>query len=285
MKRLLTSSRILLTGASSGIGASLAVELAKEGADMVILARREDRLRAVIQKIHQEFSDYGPHQGARKILSIVGDVTDTEVRQKAIKLCQKELGGLDILINNAGAGATSLFETTTEKTVRGMMELNYFALYEMTRLALPLLDESAQSSERQILKIRPMIVNLSSIVGLRGTPHYGAYGAAKFAVTGLSEAMRAELDARKIDVLLVCPGTTKTEFFDVLHQSSSAPEMPVHLAVTPDYVASRIVRAMKRGRHRIIPYFQAQILDVMNRFFPRMTDWIMTKFVGDTSES
>ncbi len=283
MKRLLASSRVLLTGASSGIGAALAVELAKEGADMVVLARREDRLRQVVERIQKDFSDYDPHNGAKKIVPVIGDVTDPEIRQTAINQCRTKLGGLDILVNNAGAGATSLFERTTEKTVRDMMELNYFALYEMTRSALPLLEESAQSKERRLLKIRPMVVNISSIVGLRGTPHYGAYGAAKFAVTGLSEAMRAEFHGRGIDVLLVCPGTTKTEFFDVLHQASSAPDMPVHVAVTPEHVAMRMIKAMKGGKHRIIPYFQAVILDVMNRVSPGFTDWIMTKFVGKTN--
>jgi short-subunit dehydrogenase len=105
------------------------------------------------------------------------------------------------------------------------------------------------------------------------------YGAAKFAVSGVSETMRAEFSRYGIDVLLVCPGTTQTEFFDVLYQSSSAPSMPVHHAVTPEYVAIRIVRAMKKGKHKIIPYVQAMILDYLNRFFPQLTDWIMTKYV------
>jgi short-subunit dehydrogenase len=109
-------------------------------------------------------------------------------------------------------------------------------------------------------------------------PHYGVYGAAKFAVNGLSETMRAEFKQHGIDVLVVCPGTTATEFFDVLYQSSSAPSMPIHTSVTPEYVAGKIIKAMKRGKHKIIPYFQAVILDYLNRFFPRFTDWVMAKF-------
>jgi short-subunit dehydrogenase len=160
-------------------------------------------------------------------------------------------------------------ESTTEETLRRIFEVNFFALVELTQLALPSLK----------LGNKPMVVNLSSIVGLRGVPHYGVYGAAKFAVSGISETMRAEFSHYGIDVLLVCPGTTQTEFFDVLYQSSSAPDMPVHHAVTAEYVAIRIVRAMKKGKHKIIPYFQAIILDYLNRFAPHFTDWIMTKYV------
>ncbi|MDR1962309.1 MAG: SDR family NAD(P)-dependent oxidoreductase [Planctomycetaceae bacterium] len=264
MKRLLKNSRILLTGASSGIGAALALELAKEGADLVLLARRADRLQEVAERIQKATGS------ARKIITVVGDITDSEIRQLAVQTATQQLGGLDILINNAGVGATALIEATTEETIRRIFEVNFFALLELTQLALPSLK----------LGNKPMVVNLSSIVGLRGVPHYGVYGAAKFAVTGLSEAMRAEFHQHGIDVLLVCPGTTQTEFFDVLYQSSSAPDMPVHHAVTPEYVAARIVRAMKKGQHKIIPYFQAIILDYLNRFAPLFTDWIMTKFVS-----
>jgi short-subunit dehydrogenase len=126
---------------------------------------------------------------------------------------------------------------------------------------------------------------LSSIVGLRGVPHYGVYGAAKFAVTGLTESMRAEFAQHKIDALLVCPGTTQTEFFDVLYQSTSAPVLPIHHPVTAEYVAVRIVRAMQRGTHKIVPYFPAVLLDKLNRFCPRFADWIMTRYVNDSSSA
>ena len=279
MKRLLTSARVVLTGASSGIGASLAVEFAKEGADMVLLARREDRLRAVVEKIQREFSDYAPENAARKILAVAGDVTNPDVRQRTIQMAVERLGGIDILINNAGVGATALVESTTDETLRRMMEVNYFALVELTQAALPLLKESAASAERRTLGVRPMVVNVSSIVGLRGVPHYGAYGAAKFAVTGISETMRSEFSKYGIDVLLVCPGTTETEFFDVLLQSSSAPDMPVHHHVTAQYVAVRIIKAIKKGKSKIIPYTQAVILDYLNRFIPGFVNWLMKRYV------
>ncbi|MGL4944030.1 MAG: SDR family NAD(P)-dependent oxidoreductase [Thermoguttaceae bacterium] len=267
MKRTLTSKRILLTGASSGIGRALTLQLAKEGAELVVVARRGDRLASLIDEVEAASSDH--RDGKRKILTVVGDITEESVRAEALAVAERELGGLDILINNAGQGATALLEQTAETTLRRMMEVNYFALVLLTQRAIPILRRGRE----------PMVVNLSSIVGLRGVPHYGAYGAAKFAVTGATESLRAELARDKIDVLLVCPGTTQTEFFDVLLESSSAPTMPVHQMVSADYVAARIVRAMRRGNHRIIPYFQAVILDMLQRLSPRLVDAILARYV------
>jgi len=261
MRRSLAKKRILLTGASSGIGKILALLLAKEGADLVLLARRKDRLLEVAEQIHQQ-------SGNRKVILVEGDITQPTVQHWAIQSAVEQLGGLDILINNAGVGAMARIEETTPETLRRIFEVNFFALFELTQLALPHLKQGTE----------PMVVNLSSIVGLRGVPNYGVYGAAKFAVTGLSESMRAEVAKHGIDVLLVCPGTTQTEFFDVLQQSTSAPELPAHRPVTSDYVAIRIVRAMKQGKRRIIPYLPAAFLDKLNRLCPRFVDWIMAKY-------
>jgi len=261
MKRSLDNKRILLTGASSGIGAALAFLLAKEGANLVLLARRKDRLLEIAEQIRRQSFD-------RKVVVVEGDITDPEARHQAVQSAVEQLGGLDILINNAGVGATALIEDSTQETLRRIFEVNFFALFELTQLALPYLKQGAE----------PMVVNLSSIVGLRGVPHYGVYGAAKFAVTGLSESMRAEFFKHGIDVLLVCPGTTQTEFFDVLHQSTSAPTLPSHRPVTSEYVAARIVKGMKQGKRKMIPYFPAVVLDTLNRFCPRFVDWIMTKY-------
>jgi len=262
MRRTLDKKRILLTGASSGIGAVLASMLTKEGANLVLLARRKERLQEIAEQISKQYGN------DRKIVLIDGDVTDPDVRQRAIQSAVEQLGGLDILINNAGVGAMARIEDTTQETLRRVFEVNFFSLFELTQLALPHLKQGTE----------PMVVNLSSIVGLRGVPHYGVYGSAKFAVTGLSESIRAEFSKYGIDVLLVCPGTTETEFFDVLHQSTSKPKLPIHRPVTSEYVSTRIVRAMKQGKHKIIPYFPAVLLDKLNRLCPQFVDWIMKRY-------
>ncbi|HBT77709.1 MAG TPA: short chain dehydrogenase [Planctomycetaceae bacterium] len=278
MRRTLSESRVLLTGASSGIGYALAEQLAAKGTDLLITARRGELLHRLVERIRGRHPEYA-EGGGRKIVAETGDITDPEVRRRCVDTARERLGGIDLLVNNAGVGATALVEATSEEVLRRMMEVNYFSLVLLVQRALPHLKESARNDERQSRGIRPMIVNLGSIVGLRGVPHYGAYGAAKFAVTGIGESLRAELTRDRIDVLQVSPGTTQTEFFDSLLVASSAPEMPVHRAVSPEYVARRIVRAMERGSRRIIPYAQAVVLQTLQRLSPGLVDTILARYV------
>jgi len=257
------NSRLLLTGASSGIGRALALQFAEEGADLVLTARRE----YLLAELKEEILYWS--KSKVNVFCVPGDITDIAVQKRCIETASENLGGLDALIHNAGVGATALIEATSDDLARRLMEVNYFSALSLTRLAIPLLREKTSGQV-------PMIVFLSSVVGFRGVPHYGAYGAAKFAVTGLSESLRAELSGDGIDVLLVSPGTTKTEFFDSLLESSSKPNMPNHNMVSPESVAQKIIAAMKRRKKRIIPYFQAQVLYYLNRALPGLTDRIMS---------
>ena len=282
---ILKNSRILLTGASSGIGRALALQFAAEGADLVLTARREQLLVELKEEIQRQSTGSASTGSAStgsastgsanrpkngRVFCVPGDITDPTVQKRCIETASENLGGLDALVNNAGVGATALIEATDDELARRLMEVNYFSALSLTRLAIPLLRDSALRA--------PMIVFLSSVVGFRGVPHYGAYGAAKFAITGLSESLRAELTGDGINVLLVSPGTTKTEFFDTLLKSSSKPNMPNHNMVSAESVAKKIIVAMKRGKKRIIPYFPAQILYYLNRSLPGLTDWVMSRY-------
>ncbi|MDO5553102.1 MAG: SDR family NAD(P)-dependent oxidoreductase [Planctomycetia bacterium] len=267
MKRKVKGMRALLTGASSGIGRALARELAKEGACLLLTARRADRLAALAEELHNE---YGVD-----VAYLPGDITDDEFGGELLETAVREFGGLDLLVNNAGAGATERIEETSPEVAGELIDLNLLSVIRLTQRAIPVLRESL--SERSGNR-RPMIVTLGSIVGLRGTPHYGIYGAAKAGIIAFSDALRAELSREGIDVLCVCPGTTRTEFFDVLLENRSQPHFPAHKAATPEDVARQMLAAIKRGKHRIIPHFPSRILYFLARFFPRFTDWFMGKF-------
>jgi short-subunit dehydrogenase len=202
-------------------------------------------------------------------ISIVpGDVTDPAVRQRAIQMAQSALGGLDLLVNNAGSGAVGRFDRAEPDRLRRVMEVNFFALAEMTRLALPLLKAGR----------RPMIVNVGSILGHRGVPYNTEYCASKFAVQGFSEALRCEVTQDGIDVLVVSPGTTQTEFFDRVIQGEGQPSWPQHRPVTADQVARQVVRAMRRGQREVIPYFWGRVLCWLNRLSPGLTDRVMARY-------
>jgi short-subunit dehydrogenase len=260
MKRDLQNSRAIITGASSGIGRAVAIELAHGGAGVVLVARREDRLRELAQQIVAL---------GRPVELVAGDITDPATRQRAIETAQAKLGGLDILVNNAGVGAMGLFEDAGPERVRRVMEVNFFALVEMTRLALPLLKQGRA----------PMVVNVSSILGHRGVPYSSEYSASKFAVHGFSESIRAEFTRLGIDVLVVSPGTTETEFFDRVIESTVEPKWPKHRPVSAEQVALEIVHAIRSGRHEVIPYRWGRVLCWLNRLSPRLVDRIMARYV------
>jgi short-subunit dehydrogenase len=260
MKRDIQDARAIVTGASSGIGREVARQLARQGAKVVLTARRQDRLEELARQIAAE--------GGRAEC-VAGDITDPAVRARTIETAQASFGGLDILVNNAGIGATGLFDGADPERVRRLMEVNFFALVEMTRLALPLLKRGS----------RPIVVNVSSILGHRGVPHNSEYSASKFAVQGFSESVRAEWAAAGIDVLVVSPGTTETEFFDKVIEHTGAPTWPEHTPVTAASVARQIVRAIRRGQHEIIPYRWGKVLCWLNRLSPRLVDRLMARYV------
>mgnify|MGYP000898603250 FL=1 len=260
MKRKLHGCRAIVTGASSGIGRATSLELARSGVALVVVARREDRLR--------ELTDQIASLGG-KAEAVVGDVTDPSVRQSAIDTARDKLGGLDILVNNAGVGAMGLFMDADPERVRRLMEVNFFALVEMTRLAVPLLQKGN----------RPIIVNVSSILGHRGVPYSSEYAATKFAVQGFSESIRAEFTKLGIDVLVISPGTTETEFFDRVIERTADPKWPEHKPISPAEVARQIVRAIRKGKHEIIPYLWGRVLCRMNRLSPGLVDRLMSRYV------
>ncbi len=150
-KREIKNSRVIVTGASSGIGRAVSLQLAREGAKLLVVARRQDRLSQLAEEA-------AAVNGRIEILA--GDITDEQTRRRAIEAVQSHFGGLDILINNAGIGALGRFEDNDQERLRAVFEVNFFALAEMTRLALPLLKNGT----------KPMLVNVSSILGRRGVP-------------------------------------------------------------------------------------------------------------------
>ncbi|MBN2217811.1 MAG: SDR family oxidoreductase [Pirellulales bacterium] len=258
-KHEISGSRAIVTGASSGIGRALAVELVRQGASVVACARRADRLDALRADLES---------AGGSLATVAGDVTDPVVRKRLVDTAVERFNGLDILVNNAGVGAMGRFEEADPDRLRRVMEVNFFAPVELIRLALPILASGTQ----------PIIVNVSSILGLRATPYSSEYSASKFAIQGFSEALRTELVRRRIDVLVVNPGTTDTEFFDVVLEKTGEPSWPEHKAVTPEAVAAATIRAIRRGRHAIIPYRWGKVFCWLNRLSPRLMDAIMARY-------
>lgn len=257
--------RVIVTGASSGIGYELALRLVERGARVVAMARRKDRLKQL-----------GEAVGPDRLQWIAGDVTDAAVRQEAIELCRSSWGGLDVLINNAGVGGHGSFAAADQERLRKIMEVNFFAPAEFIRQALPLLRAGKT----------PLIVNVGSVLGHRAAPGKSEYSASKFAMHGLSDALRIELGREGIDVLLVSPSTTSTEFFDVAMPTTADGGAEAHRmkrqrtfgVMTPAAVAERIIRAIQKGKREIILSPGGKALVWLDRLCPPLAEWILTKF-------
>lgn len=258
-RRKLPGKRAIVTGASSGIGRELVLELARHGVRQVITARREDRLRELVGEVEK--------LGGEAHI-VVGDIVDAALRQQLLDAAEEHLGGLDLLVNNAGVGAIGPFAQADEARLRRVMEVNFFAPVELIRHALPILARGE----------RPMIVNVASVLGHRAVPKKSEYSASKFALHGFSDSLRAELAPSGIDVLIVSPSTTATEFFDnVLEKQADLPWLKLG-AMKSRTVARKAVSAIRRGKHEIILTPGGVGLVWADRLFPPIINRLVARF-------
>ena len=257
--RNLAGRRAILTGASSGIGRSLALQLASNGVRQVLVARSREKLEAVCAEIIESGGE---------ALAVVGDVTDRATRDAALQRVESEWGGLDLLINNAGVGAYGRFAEVSPDRLRTLMEVNLFAAAELLREATPLLRSGEDS----------VVVNMGSILGCLGLPFSSEYCASKFALHGLSDAIRPELKRIGIDLLLVAPGTTSTEFAENVVDAHGEPPWTRHGGVSPEYVASKTIRALKKRRTFVVPNRQGWWLLLANRLAPGLVDRVLARY-------
>jgi short-subunit dehydrogenase len=259
-RRRIAGSRILITGASQGIGRALAEQAARQGARVLAVARSEELLHELAQRVRA---------AGGVIETVCADVTDANDRRRMLDTAVQKFGGLDVLVNNAGVGATGHFAEVSPERLRRIMEVNFFGVTETTRLFLPVLRRGT----------RPAIVNISSIAGKRAIPARSEYSASKFALQGFSEALRAEVAKDGIDVLVICPGLTQTNFSQNMIERKA--RMPVdHLrGMTPERVAAVTLRAIARGRAEILLTLQGKLIVYVSRFFPRLADYFAARKV------
>ncbi len=183
----------LITGASSGIGQAIARAFLGEGADLVVVGRREERLR--------ELASAAQSRGQRCAM-VVGDVREEETAERAVRTAIDELGRLDILVNNAGIGIYKNLVDTSADDYDAMMDSNMRSTFLFTRHAVPVLVERGAGA----------IINISSMAGVMGFAGEAVYCSTKFAQVGFTQALDRELRPRGIKVGVVCPGGVKTEF-------------------------------------------------------------------------
>jgi short-subunit dehydrogenase len=182
---------------------------------------------------------------------------------------RERLGGLDVLINNAGVGSFGHFGGSSEDVLRQVMEVNFFAAAELIRLAVGTLSEGRQ----------PAIVNIASMCGRRGLPAWSEYSASKFALCALTEALRGEMVRFHIDVLLVLPGLTHTDMGSHLLRNAGRMKIDFTDGMSPDVVAARVLDALQRNRTETVVGREARWILWLNRFLPRLMDRLLARKV------
>jgi short-subunit dehydrogenase len=260
MSRNLQGRRILITGASSGIGRALAQQLAAAGARLVLAARSDDRLRQLAAELGRPTDD---------LLVVPTDVTREEDRRHVLDAAVAHFGGLDVLVNNAGVASWAHFADSTEAILRQVMEVNFFAPAELMRRAIPILVNGDQ----------PAIVNVASMCGRRAMPAWPEYSASKYALCGLTEALRGELARFDIDILLMVPGLTRSDLSQHFLRSQGRAKIEFDRGMPPNQVAGRIVGSLKKNRTETVIGRDARWMLLVNRFFPRLVDYLLARKV------
>ncbi|HEY7834637.1 MAG TPA: SDR family oxidoreductase [Ktedonobacterales bacterium] len=189
----LTGKVALITGASSGIGQAVARAFLAKGADLVLVARREERLRALAADATR---------AGRRCAVVVGDVRDEATAEHAVRMATHDLGQLDLLVNNAGIGIYKQLADTSAADYDAMMNTNMRSTFLFTRHAVPVMLAAKAG----------MIINIASMAGVMGFAGEAVYCATKFAQVGFTQALDRELRPHGIKVGVICPGGVKTEF-------------------------------------------------------------------------
>lgn len=258
MRRELRGTRILLTGASSGIGRCLAEQAARAGARLALAARSAESLHNLAKSLTA---------GGAEAIAVPGDVTREADRQHMLSATVERFGGVDVLINNAGVGSWCHFVESSEEILRQIMEVNFFAPAELVRLAIPVLRNGNS----------PAILNVASMCGRRGIPAWSEYSASKFALCGLTEALRGEMVRFGIDVLLVLPGVTRSDLWRKLLRNTGRYQLDVNRGMPPETVAAGILRALQKNRTETVLGWDARWILRVNRFLPRLVDALMAR--------
>jgi short-subunit dehydrogenase len=260
--RELAGLRVLVTGASQGIGRALCVSAAKRGCKVLAAARSAPLLAELAAEVRA---------AGGAIETVTADVTSPGDRQAMVEAAGKHFGGLDVLINNAGIGATGHFVETSPETLRQIFEVNFFGTTETTRAFLPLLKQGR----------KPAVVNIGSVVGKRAYPARSLYSSSKFAVAGFSEAIRAELAKDGVDVIVVSPGLTQTNFSKNMLEQKAKLKLDHLRGMTSEQVADATMKAVERGTYDVTLTFKGKLLVLVNRFFPWLVDFFARKKVRE----
>jgi short-subunit dehydrogenase len=253
---------IWITGASSGIGEALALELARKEARLILSSRREDELKRVAEQTKLPELD---------LMILPFDLSDTSNASGFTAQVMNKFGRIDVLVNNGGYSQRSEVMETSLEIDRKLMEVNYFSYVSLTKAVLPYMKRQKSGQ----------IVVISSIAGKFGFYLRSSYSAAKHALHGFFESLRLETEKLGLKVLIVCPGKVKTNVsFNAVNSSGQKHnEMdPSHEnAMSAEECARQIVDAMVKGKEEILVGGKELLIVKIRRYFPKLFSKLIRK--------
>jgi len=261
-------ANVIITGGSSGIGKATAKLLAKRGANVFIIARDQKKLEQAVQEIEAERVS-----ADQQFRCFSADVSSYEEVEAAVAAIVEAGGPPDVLINSAGISHPGYFEEIPLSIFKDTMDTNYFGTLHAIKAVLP----------HMMARKSGHIVTVSSVAGLIGVFGYTAYGASKFAVRGLSAALRAELKPHNIGVSVLLPPDTETPQLWEENKIKPYETKAISGNVKPmsaERVARELLNGIRRGKHLIIPGLESKLISRLQGLSSSLVDWYMDRLVA-----
>jgi NAD(P)-dependent dehydrogenase (short-subunit alcohol dehydrogenase family) len=223
----LTSKRALITGGTKGIGAAIAIDLARQGCDVVINGRNDDEAAAAVR---QSVAATG-----RRCLSVFGDVARPDEVDRLVREAESAFGGLDILVHSAGGPQFGTIDDISPEQWKSAFDIHVHAAYFLCRRALPLLRKAGESA----------IVLVSSVAGIRGCPNAIAYGTAKAAVLHFTRMLARDEADNNVRVNCVAPGIIRTRFHENMTAEAKAHNLAVRIPLHREGTSEQVAEAVR----------------------------------------
>lgn len=257
VKKRFEGKVVVVTGASSGIGKYSAIEFAKEGADVALVSRSKDKLELVANEIREI---------GNEVLVVPADVSSEQQVNNAVENIVSNFGTIDILFNNAGSSEVGMVEDSNfVANARKLIEVDYFGTIYFTRAVLPIMKKSGSGH----------IMNMSSVVGRKGFPHFGAYSAAMHAITGFNSSLRQELRGSGINVSIIHPALTQTPLLEHVRSEDMPPPFRRFTPVAVNKVVKAVLDGIYYKKTRIIVPFQPKTVLLADAISPTVGDMIV----------